>query len=203
MRRRRPALALLLVTACSAPGVLVAENGEHRLVARDRETGVTLVLTTGVWPGDAAFANDTTIVHALIANNGKQRILVAPGDLELRDVRGFRASLLDTGATFEAVAATADSMTYKQTEPVYDRSVERNYDPGRGTEFEQVVVPAEIARQALPWGVLEPGTQMRGFLYFESLTRTTDQARLVWHVSTPEHVPVADLVFDLYVSRPR
>ena len=45
------------------------------------------------------------------------------------------------------------------------------------------------------------GTQMRGFIFFESSTRTTDQAKLVWHVTTPVHVPIADLVFDLYVAR--
>ena len=187
-------LAVSLLAACSAPGVFVAENGEHRLVARDPQTGITAVITTGVWPGDPQFANEATIIHTLVANNGAQPILLAPGDIELRDIRGFKASLLDTGATFERVASTEEAMTY-------DRGYERNYDPGTFGEFEQVVVPGEIASQALPWGVLEPGTQMRGFIFFESSTRTTDQAKLVWHVTTPDHVPIADLVFDLYVAR--
>jgi hypothetical protein len=187
-------LSLLLLAACSAPGVFVAKNGEHRMVARDDQTGVTAVITTGVWPGDPQFAREATIIHTLVANNGTQPILLAPGDIALRDVRGFKASLLDTGATFERVAVTEDSTTY-------DRGYERNYDPGTFTEFEQVVVPGEIAGQALPWGVLEPGTQMRGFLFFESATRTSDQAKLVWHVTTPDHVPLTDLVFDLYVAR--
>jgi hypothetical protein len=192
---RRALVALFLLTACgSRSGVLVASNGEHRLVARDRETGVTAVITTGVWPGDPRFATETTIVHTLVSNEGDMPILLAPGDIELRDIRGFRAALLDTGATFERVAATEEAL-------VYDRRFERNYDPGTYAEFEQVIVPKEISEQALPWGVLEPGTQMRGFVFFEPTTRTMNQAKLVWHVTTPEHVPLADLVFDLYVAR--
>lgn len=192
----RSALALLLLaTACGGPsGVLVAQNGEHRLVARDRETGVTAVITTGVWPGDPRFASEATVVHTLVSNEGSKPILLAPGDIELRDIRGFKSTLLDTGATFERVAATEEAL-------VYDRRVDRNYDPGTFSEFEQVIVPAEISDQALPWGVLEPGTQMRGFLYFEAMTRTMNQAKLVWHVTTPEHEQLADLVFDLYVAR--
>jgi hypothetical protein len=191
---RSVALSFLLAAACSAPGVLVAENGEHRLVARDRQTGVTMVITTGVWPGDAQFAAETTIVHTLVANEGSQPILLAPGDIELRDIRGFKATLLDTGATFERVGSPQEA-------EAYDRGYERNYDPGTFSEFEQIVVHEDIARQALPWGVLEPGTQMRGFLYFEPATRTMNEARLVWHVTTPDHTPLADLVFELFVAR--
>lgn len=192
---RHALAALLLLTACSGPaGTLVAKNGEHRLVARDRETGVTAVITTGVWPGDPAFANEATIVHTLVSNEGDKPILLAPGDIELKDIRGFKSTLLDTGATFERVAATEEAF-------VYDRRFDRNYDPGTYGEFEQVVVPPEIIDQALPWGVLEPGTQMRGFVFFEPNIRTMTQAKLVWHVTTPEHVPLADLVFDLYVAR--
>lgn len=185
---------IVLLTACSGPGVFVAENGEHRLVARDEQTGVTVIITTGVWPGDPEFARDATIIHTLVANNGNQPILLAPGDIELRDIRGFQATLLDTGATFDRVTSEEGAMAY-------DRAYERNYDPGTFTEFEQAVVPAEISSQALPWGVLEAGTQMRGFLFFESITRTTNQAKLVWHVTSPDHVPLSDLVFDLYVAR--
>jgi len=193
----RLALALaLLLCACSSAGVLVAENGEHRLVGRDQDSGVSVVLTTGVWQGDPAFAADATIVHVLVANNGREPILLAPGDIELSDVRGFRIELLDTGATFERVADEAAAAAY-------DRGLERSYDPGRSTDFEQVLVPGEIASQALPWGVLEPGTQMRGYLYFESIARATDQAQLVWHFQTPDHRPLVDVRFDLYVARPR
>lgn len=185
----------VLCAGC-AHGELVAANGEHRLTARDSESAVTIVLTTGVWDGEPQqLDEEITVIHALVANMGSQPILLAPGDLDLRDARGFRYELLDTGASFVRVASEDDA-----TEG-YDRELERSYDPGRSLAFDPFLVSGDAAPRALPWGVLEPGTQMRGFLYFEPVTRTANGAKLTWHIDTPEHAPVMDAVFELAVAR--
>jgi hypothetical protein len=64
------------------------------------------------------------------------------------------------------------------------------------------VAPGDVPAQALPWGVLEPGTQMRGFLYFEPVESSANAATLTWHVTRPDHAPVVDLRFPLRVVRP-
>jgi hypothetical protein len=178
---------------------LVAPSGEHRLVARDADSGVTIVLTTSVWDGEPQQLDDeVTVIHALVANMGDKPILLAPGNLQLKDARGFRYQLLDTGASFVRVASEPDS-----TEPTegYDRDLQRSYDPGRTLDFQPFLVSGDAAPRALPWGVLEPGTQMRGFLYFEPVTRTANGSKLVWHIETPQHAPVLDAVFELAVAR--
>ena len=59
------------------------------------------------------------------------------------------------------------------------------------------------AELALPWGVLQPGTQMRGFLYFEPIEATANAAVLTWHVIDPEHTRVVDLRFEAEVRSRR
>ena len=190
---------MLLLCAGCAHGELVASNGEHRLTARDADSGVTIVLTTSVWDGQPQQLDDeVTVIHALVANMGDKPILLAPGDLDLRDVRGFRYELLDTGASFVRVESDA---SLEGPAEGYDRQLERSYDPGRSLDFEPFLVSGDAAPRALPWGVLEPGTQMRGFLYFEPVTRTANGAKLTWHIDTPEHASVMDAVFELAVAR--
>jgi len=63
------------------------------------------------------------------------------------------------------------------------------------------MITGDASALALPWGVLEPGTQMRGFLYFEPVTRTANEATLSWRIGTPEHAPVIDTAFQFYVAR--
>ncbi|HWB79858.1 MAG TPA: hypothetical protein VG755_33065 [Nannocystaceae bacterium] len=192
---RSAALFSVLCVGC-AHGELVASNGEHRLTARDADSGVTIVLTTGAWDGQPQQLDDEiTVIHALVANMGDQPILLAPGDLDLRDVRGFRYDLLDTGASFVRVESD------ESVAEGYDRQLERSYDPGRSLAFEPFLVSGDAAPRALPWGVLEPGTQMRGFLYFEPVTRTANGTKLTWHIDTPEHASVMDAVFELAVAR--
>ncbi len=191
------AAALWGATGCaSTTGVLVADDGEHRLQARDEPSGVTVVLTSGIWVGDpAGLSEEWTVLHVLVANLGDTPVLLAPGDIELRDERGFRYDLLDPGAAFEL----AEIQT--PIEP-YDRLYHRDYDPGGPVEFEPIVPPGDVAAQALPWGVLEPGTQMRGFVYFEPVEHSANAATLVWHLLRPDHERVVDLRFDLRVARP-
>lgn len=193
-------LLLLLVSplpGCASRGVLVAENGEHRLTARDQESGVSVVLTSGVWEGQPiSLPQEWTVLHVLVANLGAAPVLLAPGDFELRDERGFSYELLDPGAVFELADPNAP------VDP-YGRVYHRDYDPGGPVEFEPIVAPGDVPALALPWGVLEPGTQMRGFLYFEPVEASANTAVLTWHVLRPDHTRVVDLRFPLFVARER
>lgn len=187
-------LAVVLVAVgCSHTGELVAEDGHRRLVARD--AGVTVVVTTGAWTGDPLDLDDEiTVLHVLVANLGEVPIRLAPGDLQLLDTRGFRYELLDTGASFVRVG-DPDAVAY-------DRADDRSYDPGRSLDFVPYDAPDAAIAGALPWGLLEPGTQMRGFVYFEQVVRTANQARLNWRIASADDGPVLDVAFDLFVARP-
>jgi hypothetical protein len=189
----------LAATACIPPGTLVASDGGHRLIARDEPTGITVVLTTESWDGFPADLDEQlTVVHVLVANMGEEPILLAPGNIELRDMRGFRAELLDAGGTFRQQPIDEGKAQG------YRPSREYSYDPGRSRDFGTIRTSSDdVHRAALPWGVLQPGTQMRGFLYFERLENASNRARLVWHFGTPDHRPLVDVAFDLYVARPR
>lgn len=188
-----------LVSGCAGAGTLVAEDGDHRLTARDPDGGVTVVLTSGVWEGrPASLPQEWTVLHVLVANLGKDPILLAPGDLELEDDRGFSYELFDVGAAFVLADPQASIEAYGRIHPEEGL---RNYDPGGPVEFEPIIAPGEVGARALPWGVLEPGTQMRGFLYFEPVESTANRATLTWHVTRPDHSAVVDLQFPLWVSR--
>jgi hypothetical protein len=192
--RRLAPLALAIATlACSTTRELVAADGSHRLIGRDANTGVTMVVTTEVWAGDPIAGDDLTIVHVLIANMGGEPVLLAPGDFELRDRQGFDYTLYDAGGSFETVPAGSDPVA------VATRQYPLGYDPGRSLEFD-VVDDGEMSELALPWGVLLPGTQMRGFLYFDDVRDEANHATLVWHAQTPDHRALADFGFDLHVA---
>ena len=178
----------------------MSPTGHHRLTAKDEASGVTMVLTTGVWNGTPADLDETwTVLHVLVANLGDTPILLAPGDFELQDLRGFRYPLVDVGGAFHRLDDAPSGPT-----TAYGREdMRRDYDPGGPVEFVPIWGEGDMSRLGLPWGVLEPGTQMRGYLYFEPLERTANGGRLVWHVTRPDHAPVVDLQFDLRVARPR
>lgn len=206
MHRPAPALVSLLLLAlagesgCAGRSVLVAEDGSHRLTARDSESGVTVVLTSGVWEGQPSeLPEQWTVLHVLVANLGTTPVLLAPGDLELRDERGFRYELYDPGAVFARLEPGTSPDAYARE---YPEVGSRDYDPGGPVEFEPIVAPGDVPAEALPWGVLEPGTQMRGFLYFESVESSATMATLTWHLTRPDHAPLVDLRFPLSVSRP-
>jgi hypothetical protein len=185
----------LLPGGCSRTGVLVARTGHHRLTARDPQSGITVVLTTGVWEGRPSnLEDDITVIHAVVANGSREgRVVLAPGDLELRDLRGFRYSLLDLGATFHQAGAHPSGG--------YGRSYRHDYDLGRTPHFQTIRATGDLAHNALPWGVLEPRTQMRGYLYFEPVQRTGNGASLIWHFASPERRAIVDLRFDFLVAR--
>lgn len=189
--------AAAAATACAGRGVIVGATGVQRLSVHDEANGLVVVLTTGVWSGDPPdLSEHWTVVHVLVGNRGNAPVLLAPGDFELRDRRGFAYPLIDPGAAFFPATAA------KQAVGAYGRTLHRNYDPGGPMHFIPVDTAPEISALALPWGVLEPGTQMRGFLYFEDMAATSNGGALTWHAGSPDHEPWVDLRFDLAVARP-
>ena len=185
----------VLPLACARTGVLVAPTGHHRLTARDPESGLTVVLTTGVWEGRPRdLEHNLTVIHAVVANRSRdRRVVLAPGDIELRDLRGFRYRLLDVGATFHLAGSRPSAG--------YGRAYRHDYDIGQSAHFQTIRATGDLGHDALPWGVLEPGTQMRGYLYFEPVHRTGNGAALTWHFSSADGRPLVDLRFDFLVAR--
>jgi hypothetical protein len=188
---------LLALSSCAShAGMLVAETGEHRLTARDTDSGVTVVMTSGAWDGvPDDLESELAVLHILVVNEGQQPILLAPGDFEFRDRRGFTYAVLDAGASFR-LATEAERSSRK-----YDFDLTGGYDPGGPGKVELIQPQGDIARLALPWGVLLPGTQMRGYLYLEPVAPTANGGALTWHMKTPAHQPIADIEFPLAVTR--
>ena len=189
---------MALGSCASRSGILVAPTGETRQTARDVESGVTMVITSGAWSGSPeGLEQELEVLHVLVANDGDQPILLAPGDFEFRDRRGFRYAVLDTGASFRP-ATKAERSSGR-----YDFDLERGYDPGGPAPVERIVPQDDIARLALPWGILLPGSQMRGYLYLEGVAASANGGTLTWRMTTAAHQRLADVVFEMSVSRPR
>ncbi len=155
------------------------------MVARDPASGISVVLTTGAWDGDPPMLEqEITVFHVVVANMGKQPVRLAPGDLDLVDRRGFRYRLLDAGGSFQVSGSRVEQGTYPQ---------------GWSNAFDAITIPdSDIAASALPWGYLQPGTQMRGFLYFHRSEGTANGVKLTWHFANADDAPLVNLAFDLY-----
>ena len=182
-------LALVMtapLAACIPRGELAATDGSRRMLARDPQTGISIVLTTGAWDGSPAdLGQDITVIHALVANMGTTPVRLAPGDLDLIDGRGFRHQLLDAGGSF---VQSGDS--------------DLGYHPGRTLDYGRLDWGGgDVNSSALPWGMLAPGTQMRGYLYFRRLDNTANAATLTWHFHSDKAVALVDLAFDFFVAR--
>lgn len=177
------------VAGCLHRGELVANDGSRRMVARDPQTGVSVVLTSGAWDGSPQdLDEDITVIHALVANMGTTPVRLAPGDLDLVDERGFRHELLDAGGSFVLTGET-----------------DRGYHPGRTLNYGRIDWNGgDVNSSALPWGTLAPGTQMRGYLYFRRLDHTANAATLTWHFHDADsNLPLVDLAFEFFVARVR
>lgn len=175
-----------LMAACLVQGDLAASDGTRRMVARDPQTGLSIVLTAGAWDGSPPdLGSELTVLHALVANMGSTPVRLAPGDLDLVDERGFRRQLLDAGGSF-----------------VLSGETDRGYHPGQNLDYGRLDWNGgDVNALALPWGVLAPGTQMRGFLYFRKLDHA-NAATLTWHFFSDKNQPLVDLAFDFVVARP-
>ena len=185
-------LSASLLAGCATRGELVAPDGSHRLQAGDPSSGITVVMTTAAWDGDSRVTEEFTPVHVLISNRGKREIRLAPGDFEFVDRRGFRYPLTDVGHYFSA--ATPGDSTIR---------VSASYDTGLDPRFRTQSVPRDVSAAAFPWGVLQPGTSMRGFLLFDPISESANGGILRWHAVTPNDEIVARFEFDLAVARPR
>ena len=188
--------AALWAAGCAPRGVLVGPTGEHRLVARVPAQGLTMVVTTGSWDGDPPdLPAQFTVVHVLVANLGAQPVRLAPGDFELVSDRGFRYRLLDAGGSF-TVARDDDGAAYGPSGA--------GYPLGRSDDVVTLhSTSRDVHALALPWGYLQPRTDMRGFVYFEKAEDTENHLTLVWHAYDDAGRPLVDLSFPLAVARPR
>lgn len=177
--------ALLLVPmACAPRGELVAADGSRRQAAVDPSSKLSVVLTTGAWEGDPYyFDEDTTVIHAVVANMGSKPIRLAPGDIDLYDERGFQHELLDAGGSFTLAGQSNGG-----------------YLTGRSNDFSTISSYGDIGASALPWGMLQPGTTMRGYIYFKRVDNSANAARLTWHFHESTGSPVVDIHFDFYVA---
>lgn len=179
------AVPVALTAACLPSGDLAAADGSRRMVARDPQTGLSIVLTSGAWNGSPTdLDSELTVIHALVANMGNTPVRLAPGDIDLVDERGFRRQLLDAGGSF-----------------VVSGETDRGYHPGRDLDYGRLEwTGGDVNSLALPWGVLAPGTQMRGYLYFRKLDHA-NAATLTWHFFSDKNQPLVDLAFDFVVAR--
>ena len=179
------------LTGCTARGELVAPDGARRLQAGDPASGITVVMTTTAWDGDDWVAEEFTPVHVLISNRGERPVRLAPGDFEFEDRRGFRYPLTDVGHYFNTASPGASTVR-----------VSASYDTGLDPRFRAQAVPREVSAAVLPWGVLQPGTSMRGFLLFDPIPETANGGVLRWYAITPEQQTLALFEFELAVARP-
>ena len=196
---------MLLLGGCAGPRTLVGRGGHQRLSAVDEPSGISIIATTGAWSGiPDSLDEDVTVIHVLVANRGDKPLLLAPGDLQLKDRRGFKYELLDPGATFHVVGpedtAPSGDPEAKLGSVEYSRENEAEYDLGGPADFLWFPAEGDVATLALPWGVLEPGTQMRGFLYFEPMAANANGGTLTWTLGTPEHSPLFAASFEFAVA---
>ncbi len=177
--------------SCTSRGELVAPDGSHRLQAADSTSGVTVVMTTGVWDGAEGVDAGYTLVHVLISNMGDLPVRLAPGDFELTDRRGFRYPLNDMGHSFTVAQPGQDSVRVSSQ---YAAGLDPRYRAGAATR--------DLSEAALPWGVLLPGTTMRGFLFFDRMNETANGGVFRWYATTAVADPIANFEFELAIARP-
>jgi hypothetical protein len=172
-------------------GELVAPDGTRRLQAADHTSGVTVVMTTEVWDGAEDVGAGYTVVHVLISNMGNLPVRLAPGDFELIDRRGFRYPLNDMGHSFTVAQPGQSSVL-----------VSSRYDEGLDPRFRTGAATRDLSEAALPWGVLLPGTTMRGFLFFDRMNETANGGTFRWYASTAAAQSIANFEFKLAIARP-
>ena len=154
-------------------GSLSAPDGTRRLVARDGESGVTVVITTAAWDGAPTdWSEQVTVLHVLVDNGGRDPLVLSPRDISLRDERGFVYDLYDPGGHFEAAGDGPKDPYRVPTTGLHVRPISP--------------ISEDIASAAMPWGVLQPGTQMRGFLYFEKVEDRANRAEFTWSLGGPD-----------------
>lgn len=194
------ALGMLGLTACHHVA-LVAEDGSRRLVARDAaqrdQARVEVVVTTGDWQGPERFAEDFAVFHIAITNYSNRALRIEAGDFELRDERGHAYTLHDAGSRFVQTEAG-------QAPPTIPAQPARLDSDDNGHPVHRMyVADAVIAESALAWGVLPPESRIKGYLYFDPITRTANRADLFWHSHDENGQPGTAFGFELYSAELR
>ena len=138
--------ALSLPACANRPGELAAVDGTRRLVIRDTNSGLTVVLTMGAWDGVPPYLEEElTVLHVLVANMGRAPIRLAPGDFELTDERGFRYQLYDAGGSFRLAAPGQGGAN-----PVARGKHVTTYHRGVSDDFEAIEVLSPAIHETRP-----------------------------------------------------
>jgi hypothetical protein len=201
------ALALtLLLAACSAPGTQLdpapAATTVGSETAVDRVDDVRMTVESGTWPGQARVKTEVTPLRVTVSNGGGVPIRLRYNEFALVGPDGRRyVALPPYGVEGEITdptlvdaydPVTAPGFTYSgfSVAPYY-ASVYPTLTPYGGsfyydrpyydryyTVYRDIELPtAEMVGRALPEGVLDPGGEVSGFLYFERVPPSAPRVR--------------------------
>lgn len=158
--------------------------------------GVEISARANAWQGwPAGLGRVVTPIHVRIANRGTTAVRVDTTKMALALAAGGRlAAVLPSEVRAVAVepapaalpqAGAALGPTRERSgpgwalnEPALDRRADPSQEPDRAWELPS----ADMVSLALPEGVLAPGREVRGFVYFERASRGTPAVTLTWPV---------------------
>ena len=196
----------LAAAGCATPGTDLTPAPSATTVtaerAVDRVRGVRVTAEPNAWTGLARVATQVTPMRVSIQNNGSVPVRLRYSDFVLVTDAGARYSalppyqiggevteptLVDAGVPVNRPGFTYDRFTVAQpyaglypsirayTRPyTYDRTYYDRY----ATVYRDVALPTdEMLAQVLPEGVVEPGGNVRGFLYFEHVPDDAGRVR--------------------------
>ena len=168
-----------------------------------RVGGVEVVATANAWRGwPAGLSRLVTPVHMRLANRGDVPVRVDPRTFALAlpdgrlaamlpaDVRGLTpapapAALAQAGAALGPTRERSGA-GWALNEPALDPRVDPSHEPDRTWELPS----ADMLALALPDGVLEPGREVSGFVYFERAPRQVREVTLTWPVVDATGTPL-------------
>jgi hypothetical protein len=175
--------------------------------AISERNGVRIYVEAQAWPGPASITREVTPLKVTIENNGPTPVAIRYDRLYLSRQDGERFAALPP---FKAKTEAAEAITppLRPTPSVWFTHrgflvapYLRYYYPGlrpfgyaytydpiyyeRYLDYwaQRRIAMDEIRRHALPEGVVEPGGQVTGFVYFEDVDE--DAARVSFHAELP------------------
>ena len=165
--------------------------------------GVEVGARANAWRGGPAhLPRLVTPVHVRLANRGSVPVRVDPRTFALAfqdgrlaamlpaDVRGMTpepasAALAQAGAALGPTRARSGA-GWALNEPALDPRVDPSHEPDRTWELPS----ADMLALALPDGVLAPGREVSGFVYFERAPRQAREITLTWPVVDATGTPL-------------
>lgn len=206
MRFSLPLLAAAVLVGCSAPGTQLdpapAANTVGAETAVDRVNNVRMTVESGTWPGLARVKTEVTPLRVTISNGSNVPIRLRYNEFALVNPQGQRYSALPpygvegdvTDPTlvdaYNPVTAPGFSYSGFRVAPYYSTVYptitpysgafyyDRPYYDRYYTVYRDIELPTEeMVELALPEGVLDPGGNVSGFLYFERVDSSAPRVR--------------------------